>query len=381
MKPTNISMTSVLRRITLLSIFACSVSLAIEEGQELATKDQIMAVLIINGKSAEMEANGTGFACTYKNREFVATNLHVIGGASVITVRPQSGGNIPLSGAMIVAEDADICLLGIKGNFSDIGITPLEFMEDVFKGAKAGDEIVCLGNSLGNGVISTTTGTIKAFGQPRLEIESPVVQGNSGGPIIHRPTGKVVGLVTEAEVNEEKTNPLVLAAKRSKDSTLREISYFGHRVDAVQKWKGSSVADYEKAGREIDGVEIGLNRTLMFFADEDGWEKDRRLADAWRIYSAFIEKAAAKTTRWVEVTNYVNEYGFVVRSDSRVRGNSVNQADFDKARETFCRSVEWKIHAEQEILKKAKPIGFRQAEKVRDLKDFSNLVLDLQKQL
>jgi hypothetical protein len=368
-------------KFALLSVFTGCLSLAVAEDQEVGTKDQKMAVFLINGKSAKMEANGTGFACTYKNREFVATNLHVIEGATVITARPQSGNNIALSGAIIVAEDADICLLAIKGSFGDIGITPLELMEDVFKGAKAGDKIICLGNSLGNGVISATTGTIKAFGQPRLEIDSPVVQGNSGGPIIHQQTGKVVGLVTEAQVNEEKANPYVLAAKKSKDSTLTEISYFGHRVDAVQKWKATTLADYEKAGRELDGVEEGLNRTMQFFADEDGWKEDRRLADAWRIYSEFIEKAAAKSTRRVEVTNYVNEFGFVVRSDLRVRGQSVSEADFLKARETFCRSVEWKILAEQEILKKAKPLGFRQREKTMYLMEYSVKVLTLQKEL
>lgn len=355
--------------------------MANEEEKEGVSKEQKMAVLLINVKSAEMEVNGTGFACTYKNREYVATNLHVIDGASVITVRPQSGKNIQLSGALIVAEDADIGFLGIKDSFGDIGIVPLEFMEDVFKGAKVGDEIVCLGNSLGSGVISSTTGSIKAFGQPRLEIDSPVVQGNSGGPIIHRQTEKVVGLVTEGQVNEGKTNPYVLAAKKSEDSTLREISYFGHRVDAVQKWKGSNLTEYEKNERAISGVEKGLNRTLMFFADEDGWKEDLRLADAWRIYSAFIENASAKTTRRVEVTNYVNEFGFVVRRDTRIRGNTVNEADYLKARETFRRSVEWKILAEQEILKKVKPIGYRQSEKVKDLMDFSVKVLALQKEL
>lgn len=361
--------------------FFCAFSSVWGEDSESALKEQKMAVLLINGKSAEIDSKGTGFACKYRDRDFVATNLHVIDGASVITVKPQSGANIALSGAVIVADDADICLLGIKGNFSDLGITPLEFMDDVFKGSKAGDEIVCLGNSLGNGVISTSGGAIKAFGQPRLEIDSPVVQGNSGGPIIHLQTGTVVGLVTEGETNDGENNPYVAAAKRSKDSTLAEISYFGHRVDSVKKWKSSKLGDYEKTGRTIAVAEKGLNRTLMFLADEDGWKDDRRLEEAWSIYSKFIEMAAAKTTRRVKTTRTVNEFGFIVRSDSRVRGNTVNEADWVKARETFCRSVEWKILADKEILKRAKPIGFRQIQKVKDLLEFSDRVLALQREL
>jgi hypothetical protein len=346
-----------------------------------ATKDQKLAVFLIEGELTEGKSRGTGFACSFKGQEFVATNLHVVEGAATISIKPQSGDPIRLSGKMIVAEDADVCLLGITGSFGEVGITPLEFMEDVFTGSKSGDKILCLGNSLGSGVISTTTGTIKAYGQPRLEIVSPVVGGNSGGPIIHMETGKVVGLVTEAIINDTKLDKLAAAASKSKDSKIGKISYFGHRVDSVKKWKGTNLQDYQKTSVVISKAETGLSRAVQFICNEDGWQDDRRLSEAWKTYQEFLDSASAKTTKRVEVTTYVNEYGVAIRRDTRVKGLSVAQSDYDRAREAFCRAVEWKILADQKILTQAKPLGYRQTERARMLLSCSDIVLTLQKDL
>lgn len=369
-------------KILIASILLVTNIFALEDGSLSATKEQKLAVVLINGKSSNGETRATGFACSYKNNEFIATNLHVIEGVESISIRPQSGNKIRLSGKVIVAEDADICLLGIVGEFKDFGITPLDFMDDVFAGSKVDDKILCLGNALGGGVITTTTGTIKAFGQPRIEIVSPVVQGNSGGPIIHGKTGKVVGLVTEAVINDTESDKLTRAASASRGSGIREISYFGHRVDAVRKWKGTSFQDYSKSSNIIISSELGINRTLMFFAGEDGWKEDLRLAGAWKIYRKFIDESSAKTTRRkVSRYNYYNGfsgYSNSYRQRFGSRGQSIAQADYDKARATFCRSVEWKIKSDQEALVRVKPLGYRQIKKTKVLLGVSKKALELQ---
>jgi hypothetical protein len=71
----------------------------------------------------------------------------------------------------------------------------------------------------------------------------------------------------------------------------------------------------------------------------------------------------------------------VVRRDSKIKGNQVSEADFLKARETFKRAVEWKIKADQDILKLVKPIGFRQLEARILSLEFSTKVLSMQKEL
>jgi len=344
-------------------------------------KTQKMSVFLIIAKKGNDESRGTGFACEYKGNNFVATNLHVVDGFDSLSVVPQSGDKIPLSGRIIAAEDADICLLGINIKFQDVGVVPLSFMDDVFTDSKAGDKIMCLGNSLGGGVITTTYGTIKAYGQPRLEIESPVVTGNSGGPIIHLNSGKVVGLVTEAVVNEVRIDKLNNAAAKSKDSEISEVSYFGHRVDSVKKWKSFTFADFQKSSNTINSAELGLVRTEQFIVGEDGWQEDRRISDAWNSYRKFIQAADKVNTKRNEITEYVNEFGVVVRRDSRVKGFSVSDDDYEKARARFLREIEWKILAEQKLLQDCKPSGYLQIQNRDSLIEYSKQLLILQKEL
>jgi hypothetical protein len=250
-------------------------------------------------------------------------------------------------------------------------------MDDVFAGTKAGDKIICLGNSLGGGVITTTHGTIKAYGQPRLEIESPVVEGNSGGPIIHSESGSVVGLVTEAIINEVKLDKLNEAAKKSVDSELAEVSYFGHRLDSVKKWKSYTFTDFQKTGKQIKNAGLGLTRTELFILGKDGWQEDKRLTDAWNKYEKFLERSEEVNTKRTEITEYVNEYGVVVRRDSKVKGFSVSDADYEKARALFLREIEWKILAEQKLLNDLQPAGFRQIQTKDSLIEYSkNLLID-----
>jgi Trypsin-like peptidase domain len=361
----------------ILILFLTLIWEANAEEEFVVPKEQKMAVMLITGMDTTgAKSSGSGFACTYKDREFVATNLHVVENASVITVTPQSGNAIELSGQIIVAEDADICFLGIKGKFGELGIVPLEFMADVFKESAAGDEIICLGNSLGNGVITATKGKIKAYGQPAIEIDAPVVQGNSGGPIIHKNTGKVLGLVTEAIINQSKFNPLAEAATKSKNSTLKEISYFGHRVDVTKKWKGVKLSEFIKASQSIAQAEKNLDNIYKFLVEEPGWRDDKNLAEAWDNYEKFIDVADSKTTRRRETTEYVNELGVVVGRTSKIKGKNVSEGDYNKAKQTFIRALESRVLAAKDVVDKTSPLGYRQIEAINQLKEDSKHIAE-----
>lgn len=316
------------------------------------------------------KSSGTGFACVYRDQEFIATNLHVLEGFSKIEVKSISGKVIEFSGKLIAADDADICMLSIKGKFADKGITPLKFMDKVAENSKVGDEIICLGNSLGNGVVTSAKGEIKAYGHPRIEITAPVVKGNSGGPIIHVPSGDVVGLVTEAVINKLDFDELGVAASKAEDTAVPEISYFGHRIDSVSKWTGTSIEEYLKQNLTLSKSTESLINTTLFLADKSGWENDVKLADAWKEYSTFLENAAGKTS----VTEYVNDLGVVVRRDVKIKRRSVSEADYQTALAKFKRAIDWKIKNDQEALNKTKPIGFRQTEKRKLAMEFGDKV-------
>jgi hypothetical protein len=96
-----------------------------------------------------------------------------------------------------VATDVDLVIMEVQGFPSDV--RPLELLDDLSKQLAQGDKVTIPGNSEGHGVVTQTHGELLAIGGQRVETDCPVYSGNSGSPIIHRKSGKVIGVLTEAE--------------------------------------------------------------------------------------------------------------------------------------------------------------------------------------
>jgi hypothetical protein len=336
-----------------------------EASTKIAVPEHVRLAVFLASNEA---GKGTAFACVYRDKEFVATNLHVASGTSPLVIKTQSGDVIPLGKTVVLAEDADICLFSIAKPFLTYGITPLHFVSDGFKETKVGDRVYCLGNSLGNGVIIQADGEIKAFGNPRLETTAPFVGGNSGGPLIHADSGKVVGLVTETRENKDAESHTTRAERaiRSPDSELNEISYFAHRIDMVKKWSGSTVVQFLKTENALETHENSLTSMVRFLSDptdETDWRNDRKLAEIWDTYSEFIDAANKKKTSRVELSST----GYRIRST----GISVAQSEYDKAYDRYIRGIENKIQDDVEGLKRLKSLGYIQAERRVRLENLS----------
>lgn len=329
-----------------------------------------IAVMRVVGTSGDSQSSASGFACKFKNRECIATNLNVIEDTTAITVTSLSGNPIGLSDQMFVYEDADICLLAIKGSFAELGIVPLEFMDDVLKGSKLGDEVICLGNSPSDGVITTIKGKIKTHGQSSVQTDATTVNGSSGGPMIHRESGKVIGLVAQAG----------------------EITCSGHRVDAVKKWKSMTFTEFKKSNLLIANARGNLDIVYNFLTDKLGWRNDKSLATTWDNYEKFLEdkfskntketdgnttkETDGKTTKKIEVLEEVDEFAAFTARISRTKGNGVSQGDYDKARLSVIKALDWKIQAAQDVIKKTTPIGPRQIQAINELKSDTQQLTD-----
>jgi serine protease Do len=142
----------------------------------------------------QIHAVGSGFVIDPEG--YVVTNHHVIKGAAEITVVTNEGKRYP---AELKGHDAktDLALLKIDAD------TPLPYV--VFGdsgGARVGDWVVAIGNPFGLGG-TATTGIISARGRDIrsgplddfLQIDAPINQGNSGGPLFAT-DGTVVGVNT-----------------------------------------------------------------------------------------------------------------------------------------------------------------------------------------
>lgn len=140
---------------------------------------------------------GTGFVIDATG--IIATNLHVVVGASEIKVRTLDGTMLTVPRILAVDRHHDLALLDVDPR------SPMPFLRlgDSDK-VSAGDPVVAIGNPLGvldytvsDGLISS----VRAIPTPDgteltlLQISAPISQGSSGGPLFNS-FGEVIGVAT-----------------------------------------------------------------------------------------------------------------------------------------------------------------------------------------
>jgi len=152
-------------------------------------------VVKITVKTNQTEKTGSGFL--YNTNGDIITNAHVIKDAEVITV------------TMSNAETYQAAIVGI-GDIKDIAVirvpqlinqAPIDIATT--DQLRVGDEIIALGSPLGfqNSVsLGIISGTNRSFEidnfsyEDVFQISANITNGNSGGPLLDRSTGEVVGV-------------------------------------------------------------------------------------------------------------------------------------------------------------------------------------------
>ena len=139
-----------------------------------------------------VEARGSGFIIDASG--VIVTNNHVVNGASAVTVTLDDGTTLP---AKVIGKDArtDLAVLQVRSPHK------LPFINLGDSGAvQPGEWVVAVGNPFGLGG-TVTAGIVSARGRDIgsgpydsfLQIDAPINQGNSGGPLFTQ-DGKVVGV-------------------------------------------------------------------------------------------------------------------------------------------------------------------------------------------
>jgi S1-C subfamily serine protease len=196
-------------------------------GSTKLTPAQAAAFVLIRGDNAE----GTGFLIKTAAGPFVVTNQHVIGANPHLQITTADGASVKFSGLQI-AIDRDLAMIPVQ----DANYSYLEVAADVGGTVQVGDQVLTPGNSEGGGVMLPCTGVVLAMGPQKIEISNPVYHGNSGGPIFHIKSGKVIGVVTEG-LKVDTGNALDSASFANNNSPIQgQMRYFGLRLDNVPKW-------------------------------------------------------------------------------------------------------------------------------------------------
>ena len=147
------------------------------------------------GQTASASVAGSGFILTEDG--YVVTNNHVVEDATAVTVKLYNGEEYD---AQIVGTDAmnDVALLKIEAE----GLQAVTVGNS--DGLLVGDEVIAIGNPLGELTFTMTAGCISALdreinadGKPinMMQTDAAINSGNSGGPLFDM-NGNVVGITT-----------------------------------------------------------------------------------------------------------------------------------------------------------------------------------------
>lgn len=202
---------------------------------------------------------GSGFLAKYSTGNFLFTNAHVAAGLRGATFKTLEGAEVQI-GAASCAVGHDVFLLQATTNGE-----PFEIMKDVEQNAAIGDDVVVLANAEGAGVINTLTGKIVGMGPQLVEVNAPFQPGNSGGPIVHVKSGKVIGVATYTVIR--KYDPST--KEPVKEPVIRR---FGYRLDSIKSWQPVNWQTFFAQATEMEAIEK-LTKDLAAFLNELASEK------------------------------------------------------------------------------------------------------------
>ncbi|MBP2077937.1 S1C family serine protease [Oceanobacillus polygoni] len=152
-------------------------------------------VIQIEGQNEQSTFTGSGFL--YNEKGDIITNAHVIKEADAIYVRTANAQIYPAA-VVGIGEDIDVAVIRVPQLASR---TPLSIATEHM--AEIGDEVIALGsphgfqNTVTLGIISggDRNFTVDGYNYSNVyQISAQISQGNSGGPLIKRQTGEIVGI-------------------------------------------------------------------------------------------------------------------------------------------------------------------------------------------
>ena len=159
------------------------------------------------------KSTGSGAIITYKNREFILTNAHVVANQTFLEVQRYGERKRYIADVYAVSHQADLALLEVREKGFFEGVTPLTLGSLPY----VEDRIVVYGYPMGGDTLSATIGVVSRIehrtyahsGEQFLaiQVDAAVNPGNSGGPALS--DGKIIGVVMQVIRNSQNIGYLV----------------------------------------------------------------------------------------------------------------------------------------------------------------------------
>jgi len=258
-------------------------------------------VVKIEAHSKYDTLTGSGFL--FNSKGDIMTNAHVVKDAEYIYVRT-ANANIYPAAVVGISEETDIALLRVP-HLAGESHLPIE-KEEL---AEIGDEVIALGsphgfqNTVTLGIISGTERNFSLEGydyQNIYQISAPITHGNSGGPLIDRDTGYIVGINSVG----------------SKDGTIGFSIPVVEVIDEIESWSASV---------HNEDLDFPITEDILVFDPEELEQ------DAIYLTEYFFEG--------IQMRDYINSYTLF--------GNDVqDEMSYSTFREQFIHTVDLKFEIE-----------------------------------
>lgn len=191
------------RRIGFALFALVAITAMAQDAKDIARRVLPSVVLINTQDSAGRPVGiGSGF---FVRQDVVATNFHVIRGASAATIRiANSDVNFAVTGIVGADIPHDLALLKVeKAQGVPLPLADLSQI-DIGESIYVFGSPVGLEGSMSNGIVSSK-GTRQIGGEDLLQITAPISPGSSGGPVVNG-RGEVVGVAAASLTRGQNLN-------------------------------------------------------------------------------------------------------------------------------------------------------------------------------
>jgi hypothetical protein len=288
-------------------------------GGELVQKHRDSLVVVKDGS-----ASGSGYICRDGQKTWLFTNVHVAAGMRNPKFNRLDGAQIRV-GAAEAGGGRDVMRLAVAD-----AVQPLDVLQNLDAAARIGDDVVVMGNSGGGGVVTALPGKLVGIGPDRIEVTAPFIPGNSGSPIVHVPTGKVIGIATYLTKRYEEFSEQNPRAAKSEAPTVRR---FGYRLDGINQWEPVNWAAFHTEAERLRQISA-LTEDVFDFLDalqrrvDPQFETEalRRPATEW--LAGIRRPKVSPADRMRTTQSFLSNLRLMVRSDVTAAENRLRYSFF-----------------------------------------------------
>lgn len=197
---------------------------------------------IITVKSGA-ETLGNAFACRVGDKVWLFTNTHILAGSRQLTFTQINGGTL-VPGAAEIAQGPDLARLALPKPPVHVFEAVTNFESTV----QIGDGVAVFGNNRTGDVAISWRGVVMGVGPDRVEVSAGFSPANSGGPIVHLKSGKVIGI---ASFRSQVYDEFGIDTKVKGSNLGRHI---GFRIDRVLAWDPVNWTEFNAEGDRLEQI-------------------------------------------------------------------------------------------------------------------------------